>query len=176
MNRNSATLVSLVLLAGCSVVDPRRATLDLNALDHSLGESQAMALNARLEWRCGDDARNRHLFGQRACDGLLESLNSATASRIDYMFRDGHLSAMIVQFPEDEYKAMRSAVEANLGQGTDQNIPRSPFAGAFGPQAKVFLWKAKGGTVMTSRDGKNKEGNLILAWISNEELARYSGQ
>jgi hypothetical protein len=176
MNRKSAMVPSLLLLAACSVVDPRRASLDLNALSHEMGEPQAMALSSRLEWRCGDDAQNRHLYGQRVCDGLLESLNSAPASRIDFMFRDGHLSAMIVQYPSDEYKAMKAAVEANLGASFDRNFPRSPLAGAFGPGANLVGWKSNGGIVMTSRDDENGDGNLMLAWISNQELARYSGK
>jgi len=176
MNRNSAMLLSLVLLAGCSVVDPRRASLDLGALSHDLAEAQAMALNSRLEWRCDDDAQNRHIFGQRVCDGLIDSLNQVPATRIDYMFRDGHLSAMIVQYPSDQYKAMKASVEAQLGQGSNRDPPRSSLAGLFGPGANVFFWKAKGGVVMTSKDGKNRDGNLSLAWMSNEELARYSGK
>ena len=102
---------------------------------------------------------------------------SLQASGGNYMFRDGHLSAMIVQYPSDQYKAMKAGVEAQLSQGSNRDPPRSTLTGLFGgPGANIVFWKAKGGVVMTSKDENNRDGNLILAWMSNEEIARYSGK
>jgi hypothetical protein len=175
MSRKCAMVLPLLFLASCSVVDPGRATLDFNALNGSMTEAQAMELNSRLEWRCGDDKQYRHMFGQRACDGLLDALNTVPASQIDYLFRDGQLAAAIVQFAPDSFKEAKAQLDANMGQGGDQ-VPRTPFNSSFGPDAELLAWKAKSGAVISARKPRNTPGNVVVAWISDKEVARYAGQ
>jgi hypothetical protein len=175
MKAISVIAPALLLLAACSAIDPRGASLDFNELDGGMTEAQAMALQSRLEWRCGDDAQYRHLYGQRICDGFLQSLDSVPATRIDYLFRDGHLSAAVIEFPPDVGKQLRAQLDRNMGQGSDINVPRTPANGAFGAGADLVHWKAKGGTVLSSRKGRNAAGNIAVIWISSQELARYSG-
>jgi hypothetical protein len=175
MNRNSVMTPVLLLLTACSAIDPRGASLDFNELDGGMTEAQAMALQSRLEWRCGDDTQYRHQYGQRACDGFLNSLDSIPATRIDYLFRDGHLSAAIIEFPPDSLKQLKAQLDRNMGQGSDVNVPRTPANGAFGAGADLIFWKAKGGTVLSSRSGRNAAGNVVVIWMSSQELARFTG-
>ena len=63
-----------------------------------------------------------------------------------------------------------------MGQGSNEQVPRTPANAAFGPGAELMAWKAKGGTVISSRKGRNANGNVFVAWISSQELKRYVGQ
>jgi hypothetical protein len=55
------------------------------------------------------------------------------------------------------------------------NVPRTPANGAFGAGADLIFWKAKGGTVLSSRRGRNAAGNVVVIWMSSQELARFTG-
>jgi len=171
MSGKYAMVLPLLFLGGCSFLDPTRATVDFNALSSDMTEAQVMAANPHLSWKCDEDKQNNHLFGQRVCDGVPNSINDAPASRIDYMFRDGHLSAVLAEYPPDSYLTMRAGMESRLGKSTD-GTPRTPVS--FGTD-QLTTWHTKGGLVMTSRTAKNGQGNVIVAWISNREMNRWSG-
>jgi hypothetical protein len=160
------TLASLcIALGGCSLLsDPLEAKLDYNVLDANLDEARAMALNPDLKWQCSYALKPYNQFGQRMCDGLLKSINGVPASRIDYFFRDGHLSAMIVQVETNSHPQLRAQLEGALGKAPALTTRAGRMA--FSPSETVEAWKAKGGNLMTSND-RNVVGNIILVWTAD---------
>jgi len=158
-------LLPLVLgLAGCNLLS--KPTLDVDQLNGTLTEAQAMALQSSLDWQCQASDAAGSQFGDRYCEGLAKEINGIPAQRVDYFFRGGTLSFAMVDFNPDAFAALAAQLDAKYKRRTEgEGMARLLGKG-------IVLWDAKAGFVGTSQTQKNQDGNVILLWISDKEIER----
>ena len=159
----------VLVLAGCGLFG--KPTLDFDQLRGDLTEAQAMELQPKADWQCNADDANRGVFGQRYCDGLVETLNELPATRIDYLFRDGTLSFAIIEFKPGGFDALAKQLDAKH----ERVQGGSPRALARLIRENVTTWKVADGVIASSPTATKPNGNVFLMWASGKELKRAGG-
>ena len=164
----SLLLLPLLCLVACGFGAP---TLDFDQLNGNLSETDAQALQSRLDWQCSnDDPGNGGRLGQRVCDAPATTLNGIPATRIDYLFRDGKLAFAIIEFSSDTFPALAKAMDAKHSKRPSDGSLGTSTGGMLAPD--VTAWTVKDGVVASSATQKKPNGNVFLLWISSKQLPR----